>query len=211
MRRLMKWTWIALMLALVAGCSVVALSGCRSPQNSEPPPKMQAELEQKAREFPGLWKLLGGIVTLAKDKLEDLGRYVEKLNRRQELQAMVRHRLIVGAVACGLFAVLGGAGKLLEGGALAAAWYGALLVWIARQVRWRSLAAAGLACACCVCLSIWLVPLWRLACDLAWLVGAVALFFAGWEFSCRFYTGAWTPDGLVRLPKGWQTKPEAKR
>ena len=138
--------------------------------------------------------------------VDEVVQYIAKLNRRQELQATVRHWLIVGAVASGLFALLAGAGKFCSN---VPAWWGVILRWIAEQVRWRAIVGAALACAACICMAVWIAPLWRFGIDLLHVAGYLLVFCAGWEFSCRRYTGAWKPDGLVRLPKGWQVAPPA--
>lgn len=204
MRRLMKWTWLILMISLFAGCSLGALTSCRREPAAEPPPQMQRDLEKKAAEYPGIWKILGGVVTLAKDGMQDLARYVEKLNRRQEQQATVRRWLIVGAVVSGLFALAGAAGKLLVGRAAAASIWAIPLAWLARQAPWHAFVASGLACAGCIALAVYLAPVWAIAIDLFWVALFVGAFYAGWVLSCRRYTGEWRPDGLVTLPAGWK-------
>lgn len=206
MRRLMTWTWVALMVALFAGCLVAALSGCRSPGNTEPPPQMQTELEQMSTWYPDIWKILGGVLTLGKGALQDLARYIEKLNHRQELQTAVRHWLIVGAVASGLFALAGTLGKLLAGRAAAASVWAIPLAWVARQAPWHAFAVSGLLCGCCIALAVYLVPVWAIVTDLFWVALFVGAFYAGWVLSCRRYTGEWHPDGLVTLPAGWKLR-----
>jgi len=193
---------IALLLTLAA---VMFTAGCSQNASNQEDDARLAAVQKKAGENPVVWKLLGTIVDLAKDGIQELAKYGEKLKHRQDLQASARRWLIGTAIASGLFALLAGAGKLLSA---SPTWYGMALGWLGEQVRLRSIIVAALICAACICGAIWIAPLWRYAVAALWVAAYALTFFGGWELSCRRYTGAWKADGLVRLPKGWQAAKE---
>lgn len=186
---------------------VLSSTGCQRPDPAQPDPQAKA-LQAKAAESPTFGRILQKILQVGDALLSQVEKKLDQVLRTQELQATVHHWLIAAAIATGLLCLLGGAGKLLEGGAWAASPYGAVLVWIGRQVPLHAVIVSGLACTGCICLAIWLVPVWAFLVDLGKFVLLAAAFWLGWVLSCRRYTGEWRKDGLVRLPKGWQAAKE---
>ena len=182
----------------------VALAGC-----PKPAPADTSEAVKAVQARPAVAKVAVKAAPLTDAHCQQVQAVEDKLAREQARQATVRHWLIVAAVALGLFALVGGAGKFLAGGAAAAAWYGVLLVWVGNQIRWRTILVAAGACAGCIALAVWVDPVWGFVVDLGYLAVLAIWTFAVWELSCRAYTGAWTPDGLVRLPTGWSVAPKA--
>jgi hypothetical protein len=185
---------------------VVLLSaGCTPPAGVDQ--AALSRLAARAESEATIGKLIADIDGLSAKHVKEVEAFAAKRMREQEHQATARHWLIVAAVALLLGGTAALAGKLGLG---AGAWWGALLSAVGAQVRWRTVAvgtAAGLAC---VALAIWIDPVWTYLRDLGWLAAGALALLACWELACRYYTGAWLKDDLVRLPAGWRVAPESK-
>lgn len=207
-KQIFVWGVAGIVLALCL-CGCPPTGGKDTPEKTDPElSSLEKELGKASSADPKFKALLKQLLNLKTQHIVEMKKKADQLEREQELQNTVRHWLLISAVATGLAAIAGGVGKLLSSGA-AATWWGILLAWVGRQMRWRSIVVLGVACAGCVCLSIWLDPVWTVVRDLGYLAVLVMWTFGVWELSCRHYTGEWAHDDLVRLPAGWSVAPKA--
>ena len=184
---------------------VLLAAGCVPPSGVDH--AALSRLAARAESEPAIVKLIADLDGLSAKHVKEVEAFAAARGREQEHQSTARHWLILASIVL----ILGGVGSLAgKLGVGAGAWWGAILAWLGAQVRWRTVIVGLSAGSACIALAIWIDLVWTYLRDLGWLAAGALALLACWEVACRYYTGAWLKDDLVRLPAGWLVAPAAK-